>query len=196
MKSVQSIILAFWIAGTFVLGSALLASFFGMTFAALTLENIFSFITRSPWPLIFGILFLAVSLAFIFFALRDLRKDQYIAFDNPNGAVTISVKAVEDFIYRIVKDYGEIKELFPKIRPQNEGVSIQIELILWAGTHIPDITERIQAEVKKQTQSMLGIENIANVEIKVTKIETRAAADLTPKTDLFEEDNININDRS
>jgi uncharacterized alkaline shock family protein YloU len=60
--------------------------------------------------------------------------------------------------------------------------------VFWSGVNIPEVTERIQSEIKKQVQSILGIENIVNVEIKVSKIESRGTEHLTPKTDLFEQE--------
>lgn len=188
MKIINTFITIFWITTTFVLGLSLVFSFFGLFDSKESLNNVFQVLTQSPWSLFFGLFFLVIASAFIFLSLQALRKERYIAFENPNGEVTISVKAVEDFIYRITKDFVEIKEIHPSIASKNDGVSIGIQAVLWSGANIPEVTERIQTEVKKQVQTILGIENIANVEIKVTRIETRGT-ELSPKTDLFEEEN-------
>lgn len=186
MKALISIITAFWAALSILLGACLIASVFGLFGAQETLTQSAGALGEFPLNLILGILLLALGVLFVFATLKGLRGEQYIAFENPNGEVTISVAAVEDFVYRLAKEFVEIKEVHPAIIPKNEGVSIQIRAILWSGVNIPDITEKIQTEIKTQVQTILGIENIANVEIKVTKIESRGL-ELGPKTDLFEE---------
>lgn len=172
----------------FVLGGALVCSFFGLLGTSESLSNMAQFMGQAPWNLLFGIFFLFVSSLFIFLTVLSIRREQYIAFDNPSGEVTISVAAVEDFVYRTAKEFGELKEIHPTIRPKNEGVSIGMRAVFWSGVNIPEVTERIQSEIKKQVQSILGIENIVNVEIKVSKIESRGTEHLTPKTDLFEQE--------
>jgi len=189
MKVAHSLIIAFWTAFSIVFGGALIFSFFGLFHASESLGNIFELLPHSPWSLLIGIFFLVMGGLFIFLTLKGMRQEQYIAFENPNGEVTISVAAVEDFVYRTVKQFVEIKEVYPSIRPLNDGVSIGIQAVLWSGVNIPDVTEQIQGEVKKQVQTILGIENIADVQIKVTRIETRGT-ELSPKTDLFEEEKI------
>lgn len=187
MKTANSIITAFWVAGSLVLGFALIFSFFGLFNSIESFDNVYSILTRRPWSLLFGLLFSAAGIFYIFMTLTTLRRNQYIAFENPSGEVTISVAAVEDFVYRTAKDFVEVKELYPSIKAKNNGVSICIRAVFWSGANIPEVTEKMQNEVKRQVQSILGIENIANVEIKVSKIETKGT-ELSPKTDLFEEE--------
>lgn len=185
MKIVHSLISAFWAASSLFIGGMLICGFFGLFNALTSLETSVTLVLNAPWSLIFGVLIFGLGLLFVVSTLLKFKKEQYIAFENPNGEVTISVAAVEDFVLRTAKNFVEIKELHPIIIPKNDGVSIQIKAVLWAGFNIPEITEKVQNEVKKQVQTILGIENIANVEIKVTKIESKGT-ELSPKTDLFE----------
>ncbi len=187
MKIVHSLINAVWAVGSLFFGGMLICAFFNLFEAPLSLENGATFLFSDPWTLLFGLLSVFMGGFFIVSSLLALRKEQYIAFENPSGEVTISVAAVEEFVLRTAKAFIEIKELYPSIIPKNDGVSIQIKAVLWSGANIPEVTEKVQLEVKKQVQSILGIENISSVEIKVTKIETKGT-ELPPKKDLFDDE--------
>ena len=56
--------------------------------------------------------------------LRVLRfkKEEYISFENPDGEVIIAIRAIEDFLKRLARSFGEVKEITPTIIPLNEGV--------------------------------------------------------------------------
>lgn len=187
MRVVSSLINAFWTAGSLFFGATLVCTFLNLFGAKESLQNSASFVFTSPWSLVFGIFSFTLGLVFIVATLWSLRKEQYIAFENPSGEVTISVAAVEEFVLKTGKEFLEIKELYPSIVPKKDGVSILIKAVLWGGFNIPEVTEKVQHEVKKQVQTILGIENISQVEMKVTKIETKGT-ELPIKKDLFDDE--------
>ncbi|MFC2149629.1 hypothetical protein ACFLQ8_02905 [Candidatus Auribacterota bacterium] len=47
---------------------------------------------------------------------RENRRESAIAFDNPNGEVSISLSAIENFVMRVGKEFSEIKSMQPKIQ--------------------------------------------------------------------------------
>ena len=120
-----------------------------------------------------GIAMIVVLFAYIYIKSRFAHQEPSIAFDNPDGEVSISLKAIEDFVGRIGRDFAEVKSLEPQIVPKRDGVEIILRGELWSGPNIPKLTERIQNLVKSQVQNILGIENVQSVTLSVSKILAR-----------------------
>ncbi len=117
-----------------------------------------------------GLALAVVFFTYVYIKSRMAREEPSIAFDNPDGEVSISIKAIEDFVGRIGRDFAEVKSLEPAIVARREGVHIQLKVELWSGTNIPKLTERIQNVIKSQVQNILGIENVQSVTLSVSKI--------------------------
>lgn len=117
-----------------------------------------------------GGLLIVVTLLVMQIILGRMRMERTIAFENPDGQVTISLGAIEDFIKRLTRQLPEIKELKPSVIATKKGVDITTRLVLYSDTNIPDITEKIQNMIKAKVQDMLGIEESIAVKIHIAKI--------------------------
>lgn len=117
-----------------------------------------------------GGLLIMVTLLVMQIILGRMRMERTIAFENPDGQVTISLGAIEDFIKRLTRQLPEIKELKPSVIATKKGVDITTRLVLYSDTNIPDITEKIQSMIKAKVQDMLGIEENIAVKIHIAKI--------------------------
>jgi uncharacterized alkaline shock family protein YloU len=117
-----------------------------------------------------GGLFIFISLMVIQIRIGVLHKEKTIAFENPDGQVTISLTAIEDFIKRSMKQLPEIKESRPSVRASKKGIIIVNKVVLFSDTNIPETTERIQGIVKSRVQDMLGVEEPVEIQVNVTKI--------------------------
>jgi len=117
-----------------------------------------------------GGLLIMVTLLVMQIILGRMRMERTIAFENPDGQVTISLSAIEDFIKRLTRQLPEIKELKPNVIATKKGVDITTRLVLYSDTNIPDITEKIQNMIKAKVQDMLGIEESIAVKIHIAKI--------------------------
>lgn len=117
-----------------------------------------------------GGLLIMVTLLVMQIILGRMRMERTIAFENPDGQVTISLGAIEDFIKRLTRQLPEIKELKPNVIATKKGVDITTRLVLYSDTNIPDITEKIQNMIKAKVQDMLGIEEAIAVKIHIAKI--------------------------
>lgn len=132
-----------------------------------------------------GILLIFISIMVIQIAMGKIRREKTIAFENPDGQVTISLSAIEDFIKRALKQLPEVKELKPSVRASKKGILIINKVTLYSDINIPEITEKIQNIVKSRVQDMLGVEEPINIKVHVVKIahkEEPAAKD-TKKED-------------
>ncbi|MFA6142267.1 MAG: alkaline shock response membrane anchor protein AmaP [Candidatus Omnitrophota bacterium] len=130
-----------------------------------------------------GILLIFISLTVIQIAMGKIQREKTIAFENPDGQVTISLSAIEDFIKRAIKQLPEVKELRPSVRAGKKGISIVNRVTLYSDIHIPETTEKIQNIVKGRVQDMLGVEEPINIKVHVVKIAHKEDAPKDKKPD-------------
>ncbi|MCM8766070.1 MAG: alkaline shock response membrane anchor protein AmaP [Candidatus Omnitrophica bacterium] len=108
--------------------------------------------------------------------LGKLQREKTIAFTNPDGQVTVSLHAIEDFIHKIVRGIEEVKELKADVVATKKGIQINARVILWGNTDIPATTEKIQQLIKTRLQEMLSLEEAIQIKIHVVKIVEKPSA--------------------
>ena len=129
--------------------------------------------TNTDVRLILGLtggLLIFISIMVVQITAGILHKEKTIAFENPDGRVTISLTAIEDFIKRSMKQLPEIKESRPSVRAGKKGITIMNRVVLFSDANIPDTTEKIQGIVKARVQEMLGVEEPVDIQVNVVKI--------------------------
>ncbi len=109
-----------------------------------------------------------------------LKGRSIIAFQNPDGEVTVSLKAIEDYIKKISKDIPGICDVRSHVDVRKSGVDIACYVSLTAGSNIPDITERIQLAVRSRLQNMLGMEEKINIKMHVSRIVKGSKSEMIP----------------
>lgn len=100
----------------------------------------------------------------------DRLRDKTIAFENPSGRVTVSLKALEDLIRREIARIPEVKEVRPSLKAGKSGLVIDARVILNADVNIPEMTSVLQDRVKYKIQDTMGVEEKVVVRIDVIKI--------------------------
>lgn len=117
-----------------------------------------------------GLLLIFISAAVVQITIGKIQREKTIAFENPDGQVTISLTAIEDFIKRALKQLPEVKELRPSVKAGKKGISVINRVTLFSDINIPEITEKIQGIVKSRVQDMLGVEEPITIKVHVVKI--------------------------
>lgn len=117
-----------------------------------------------------GILLVFISLMVVQIAMGKMHREKTIAFENPDGQVTIALSAIEDFIKRAIKQLPEVKELKPNVKAGKKGIAIVNRVTLFSDINIPETTEKIQNIVKSRVQDMLGVEEPITIRVHVVKI--------------------------
>jgi len=130
-----------------------------------------------------GILLIFISIMVVQLAVGKIRREKTIAFENPDGQVTISLSAIEDFIKRALKQLPEVKDLKPNVRAGKKGIFIINRVTLFSDVNIPEMTEKIQSIVKTRVQDMLGVEEPINIRVHVVKIVHKEEAPKNPNKD-------------
>ena len=171
---VLGIVLVFICTLVFVVIGTLMVTF---SFDLYSLENLTDFLRQTlqiqDLTVIVGGIGLFLILSSIFIAqitLGRIQREKTIAFNNPDGQVTVSLAAIEDFIKRVSTNISEIRELRSNVIAGKNGVEINTRLSLWADVNIPESTENIQTIIKNRIQEMLGIEEPIIVRVHVAKI--------------------------
>jgi len=140
------------------------------------LESINSSMTLRVGIGVVGFILIVVSWASYQFTIARIQRQKNIAFNNPDGQVSISLSAIEEFIRKIGSSLPEVKEMKSDCIATKKGIDISTRVIFWADANIPESTEKIQSLVKVKIQEMLGIDEPIMIKIHVTKIATRPEA--------------------
>jgi uncharacterized alkaline shock family protein YloU len=130
-----------------------------------------------------GILLIFISIMVVQLTVGKIQREKTIAFENPDGQVTISLSAIEDFIKRALKQLPEVKELKPSVRAGKKGILIINRVTLFSDVNIPEMTEKIQSIVKTRVQEMLGVEEPISIRVHVVKIVHKEEGPKNPNKD-------------
>ena len=130
-----------------------------------------------------GALLLFISIMVVQLTMGKIQREKTIAFENPDGQVTISLTAIEDFIKRALKQLPEVKELRPSVKAGKKGIKIINRVTLFSDINIPETTEKIQNIVKNRVQDMLGVEEPIDIRVHVVKIDHKEELSKIAKKD-------------
>ena len=120
-----------------------------------------------------GLLLILINISIAQLSIGKLRKNKTIAFENPDGQVTISLSAIEDYIKKLTQNMTEIKDMRSNISAGRAGIEVVAKAVLYSDANIPEVTEKIQNAIKYRLQEMLGIEETVAVKIHVVKVVER-----------------------
>ncbi|MBN2097508.1 MAG: alkaline shock response membrane anchor protein AmaP [Candidatus Omnitrophica bacterium] len=117
-----------------------------------------------------GLFLILASISVAQITFGKMQREKTIAFNNPDGQVTVSLAAIEDFIRRLSLSLAQVKDLRSHVIAGKKGIEINVRVALWADANIPQTTESIQGIIKNRIQEMLGIEDPIVVRVHVGKI--------------------------
>jgi uncharacterized alkaline shock family protein YloU len=116
-----------------------------------------------------GVIILISMLYLITFGPRR-QKVRYISFDSDNGAVSISVSAVRDFIRKLGDEFGAVVGIDPKIRAEKDAISVDLDVKVQTGVRIPEFSQALQNRVREGMQDSLGIIEVKEVKVRIQEI--------------------------
>jgi|LSQX01.3.fsa_nt_gb uncharacterized alkaline shock family protein YloU len=119
-----------------------------------------------------------VGIVWIINWLDHLYKTKVITFDNPDGKIKISLKAIENYINTMLtKQVKDIHSLKVKTSISSKGLNTKISLRIFSHFNIPELCTHIQEVTKNYLQDAIGIERIGNIEIFISRIKSGDAQD-------------------
>ena len=95
---------------------------------------------------------------------------QFISFENEGGAVSISVKAIRDFLIRVGSEFAAILGMDPVIRAPSGAIELDLDVKVKAGTQIPELCKLLQDRVRESMRDSLGLPEVRRIRINVREI--------------------------
>lgn len=149
-----------------IIGAAFLAN----RFALLDIPELLS--GRESMMGFVGAGMLLLSLIVIFFAIKNVRPEQTISIQNPEGEVRITFSAIEELLRKASHEIKGVKELKPRVIATKKGLEVLNRVSIEGEVSIPQVTMRIQELIKAQLKDILGIEEVGAIRTFVNKIVT------------------------
>jgi hypothetical protein len=115
-----------------------------------------------------SLLFLLV--IYILTGIRSPGRVQYLAYDIEGGAVSISLKAIQDLVARLADEFAAIVSLQPTIRAANAAVEVQLDVKVKAGTKIPELCKMLQERTKETILQNVGISDVQDIRVRIQEI--------------------------
>lgn len=131
----------------------------------------------------------SISLVFLvlLFALTALRlpdQSQYLAYDIEGGTVSISLKAVENFLARLADEFAALDALEPTIRARKGTLDVQLDVKVKAGSQIPELCRMLQERARSTIREKVGISEVREVRVRVQEITGTVSSGETSPGDI------------
>lgn len=97
-------------------------------------------------------------------------KDTFIEFKSEEGEVSISSRAVSDFVQRIGKEFAAIRSIDTKLKKHKNSLDIALAVSVGSGNKIPELIQMLQQRVRDSVRESLGIEEIGTITVKIKDI--------------------------
>jgi uncharacterized alkaline shock family protein YloU len=105
-----------------------------------------------------------------FGGIGNKRKKKFIDFQSDDGSVGISIKAIQDFIERVGKEFAAVKSIESELIEQKGALDIAISVKVVSGNKIPELSAVLQQRIRESVRESLGLDEIRNITIKVSEI--------------------------
>ena len=117
-----------------------------------------------------GTFFIITGIIVPFRVAKNLRRNRHITFQNPDGEVTISIPAIEDYVRKVTREVADITNVRSRVCFNRKGLNIVSDVTVTAGINIPEITEKVLLEVKNRVHAMIGAEEKINMTMHISRI--------------------------
>lgn len=137
---------------------------------------------ENPWQSLqmgaAGVLFIFVGLVFSKTLVKSARRDDDVVLYGKWGYVTISLRAIDDLVRKILRKFDVVRESQIETRVDANRLKIVANLSVLAGWNLPELINTIQSELSEKINKMLGggveLDLIVNV-IKIVEQPAVAA---------------------
>ena len=103
-----------------------------------------------------GILFIFVGLIFSKFLVKGARRDDDVVLYGKWGYATVSVRAVDDLVRKILRKFDVIREVQVKTDVEASKLKITVNLSVFSGWNLPELMNTVQTELADRLNKLLG----------------------------------------
>ena len=125
---------------------------------------------RRVEAILVGLGLVVMVLLYALTALRMPDASQYLAYDIEGGTVSISLKAVENFLGRLAGEFAAIDHLEPTLKARNGALDVQLDVKVKAGSQIPELCRMLQDRARSTIREKVGISEVQAVRVRVQEI--------------------------
>lgn len=113
--------------------------------------------------------------------------EHFLSFEMEGGAVSISVRAINDFLSKLGQEFSGVQDLRAHIAALRDGaLEVRLEIHVKAGVKIQQVSQALQQRVRESLRDGLGITDVAAVKVSVLGIvpaDETPAEQSAPRTD-------------
>ncbi len=118
---------------------------------------------------IVAMIFFALSIMFLLSGVRSNKDKKAVSKHTNIGEIRISLNSIENIASNASKRCNGIKESKTLVKKAEDGVDIEVRVIVMPDISIPVISEEVQGRVKKSVEDASGI-TVRNVRVIVDSI--------------------------
>ena len=118
---------------------------------------------------VIGLIFFAMSITFLLSGVRSNKDKKAVSKQTNIGEIRISLNSIENVAINASKRSNGVKESKTLVRKADDGVEIEVRIVVMPDLSIPVISEEVQNRVKKAVEEASGI-SVKNVKVIVDSI--------------------------
>jgi uncharacterized alkaline shock family protein YloU len=118
---------------------------------------------------IIALVFFALSIMFLLSGVRSSKDKKAVSKHTNIGEIRISLNSIENIASNASKRSNGIKESKTLVKKAEDGVDIEVRVVVMPDISIPVISEEVQGRVKKSVEDASGIA-VRNVRVIVDSI--------------------------
>ena len=111
-----------------------------------------------------ALVFFALSITFLLSGVRSSKDKKAVSKHTSIGEIRISLNSIENIAINASKKTNGVRDSKTMVRKTDDGVEIEIRVVVMPDMSIPAITEDVQQRVKK------SVEDTAGVAVKTVKV--------------------------
>jgi uncharacterized alkaline shock family protein YloU len=152
-------------------GIGLAAKLVPLEYAQMILQDLYAGYGPNIPYLMVGIIFLIISLRFFFsgFSFRKKKTEKGIRQRSEYGDINITLNTIQSIAERAARKVKGVRELKTIVKALESGNVITLRVAVDGETPLPDMTQRLQHDVKSQVEAIAGVD-IAEVTVIVTEV--------------------------
>ncbi|MBU0701613.1 alkaline shock response membrane anchor protein AmaP [bacterium] len=117
-----------------------------------------------------GVLMWIIGLLIVYTSCIFSHEEKGIAFQNANGEVKITRKAVEDFIVRVCSQEPNIRMVKPRVIIKKKYIKADLVVAITSDVPVAHATSELQVRIKESLEAGVGMVSVKSVSVRVEEV--------------------------
>lgn len=127
------------------------------------------YLAARPWQTSLGGLLLALTGLHILFHSTTSKRELGIVRDTPLGQVRMNLRAIENLVVQTATGVRGVKHAEAVIRPHDEGMEIDVSLVVLPDLSLPEISNEVQQRVEQYVRETVGV-SVVSIAVEVRNV--------------------------